>query len=219
MSEPDLTKIARDAERDLNTYQAKTGSHKQGLDDTGVTDTSAKFPGSTVKAGDEDLVTSKSYNRRIPGDEGGDRDDKGHWLHGRAYEGHGGPEDKTAHIYQHNPGGIDEEIVKGWGKDPVELERVTLREDRPDLLPPEEALSGKHIEPIHRGEVSEQGRLAVKANLGLDEEDKRELPPKGSRRGSRYKASYYEKPESVPDEGSYMGEIPPESATEKVHNI
>ncbi|KAK0671688.1 hypothetical protein QBC41DRAFT_315345 [Cercophora samala] len=219
MSEPDLSKIARDAERDLNTYQSKTGSSRRGLDDSGVTDTSANkmFPGSTVKTGD-DFITSKSYNRRIPGDEGGDVDDKGHWVHGRAYEGEGGPEDKTAHIYQHNPGGIDEATVKKWGKDPIKLERATLRKDRPDLLPPEEALGGRANEPAHQGDISEQGRLASKANLGRDEEDKRELPSQGSG-GSRYKAAYYETRESVPDQGADMGIIPPESSIGRSRNI
>lgn len=75
-----LNEIAQQAERDLNTYQSKTGTGKgrvSGLDDYGVNDpVEKKFPGSTVKAGD-DLVTNRSYDRPIPPDEGGDVDDKG----------------------------------------------------------------------------------------------------------------------------------------------
>lgn len=75
-----LNEIARQAERDLNTYQSKTGAGKgrvAGLDDYGVNaGIDRKFPGATVKAG-EDLVTNASYDRPIPPDEGGDVDDKG----------------------------------------------------------------------------------------------------------------------------------------------
>lgn len=70
--------IAKDAEADLNTYQAKTGSGR------GETNYGAgvgsyaenKFEGAEVTSG-EDLVTNRGYNRRIPESEGGDRDDRG----------------------------------------------------------------------------------------------------------------------------------------------
>jgi hypothetical protein len=75
-----LNEIAQQAERDLTTYQSKTGTGKgraSGLEDYGVNDTiDRKFPGSTVKVG-ENLVTNRSYDRQIPADEGGDVDDTG----------------------------------------------------------------------------------------------------------------------------------------------
>lgn len=72
--------IAHQAEQDLNTYQAKTGTGKgraTGLEDFGVNDLAEnKFPGASVKVG-ENLVTNRSYDRRIPGDEGGVVDETG----------------------------------------------------------------------------------------------------------------------------------------------
>lgn len=76
----ELSKIAQQAERDLNTYQSKTGTGKgraSGLEDYGVNDTvEQKFPGATVKVG-ENLITNRSYDRQIPADEGGDVDETG----------------------------------------------------------------------------------------------------------------------------------------------
>jgi hypothetical protein len=75
-----LNQISQQAERDLNTYQSKTGTGKgraSGLDDYGVNDTiDRKFPGADVKVG-ENLITNASYDRQIPADEGGDVDEKG----------------------------------------------------------------------------------------------------------------------------------------------
>jgi hypothetical protein len=75
-----LSDIAQQAERDLNTYQSKTGTGKgrvSGLEDYGVNETvERKFPGATVKVG-ENLVTNRSYDRQIPADEGGDVDERG----------------------------------------------------------------------------------------------------------------------------------------------
>lgn len=71
--------IAAQAERDLNSYQAKTGAGRQssGGDDAGVdTNVENKFPGAKVQYGD-DLTTSASYNRKIPVEEGGEVDDRG----------------------------------------------------------------------------------------------------------------------------------------------
>ncbi|KAL2173906.1 uncharacterized protein P884DRAFT_316977, partial [Thermothelomyces heterothallicus CBS 202.75] len=84
--------------------------------------------GSSVKVG-ENLVTNRSYDRPIPTNEGGDVDNIGRFVCGSAYEGAGGPEDKTTHVYQHNPGGIDGATVRGRGKDPRELERAALLRD------------------------------------------------------------------------------------------
>lgn len=70
--------IAAQAERDLNSYQAKTGhARSTGLDDAGVDSMSEKrFPGSEVKY-HPDISTNAGYNRRIPPEEGGDLDDRG----------------------------------------------------------------------------------------------------------------------------------------------
>lgn len=77
-TENEYTRIAKNAEADLNTYQSKTGEARpQSLDDAGVNSyTEKKFPSSDVKYGD-DLSTNRGYNRRIPPEEGGDLDDRG----------------------------------------------------------------------------------------------------------------------------------------------
>jgi hypothetical protein len=127
--------------------------------------------------------------------------------------GTGGPEDKTALIYQHNPGKIDEATVKGWGKDPQPLERANVRSDRLDLLPTDQALGGRGREPAKQGDVSEQGRMAAKENVGLSAESRQEVPSQGSR-SSQFKGEYYETPESVPDQPADQNEMPPTSTTE-----
>lgn len=75
-----LSEIAKQAERDLNSYRSKTGSGRDQATDyeaAGVSDVAtSKFPGASAKYGD-DFVSSKSYDRRIPPDEGGDIDDCG----------------------------------------------------------------------------------------------------------------------------------------------
>jgi hypothetical protein len=83
MNQPEtarLNDIAQQAEGDLNSYESNTGNNrdkKTGLEDAGVSDVvTNKFPGSTVRNGD-DLVTNAGLNRRIPPDEGGDIDNHG----------------------------------------------------------------------------------------------------------------------------------------------
>ena len=77
-SNNEFTRIAEQAEADLNTYQSKTGEARpQSLDEAGVNSyTEKKFPSSDVKYGDE-LSTNAGYNRRIPPEEGGMLDDRG----------------------------------------------------------------------------------------------------------------------------------------------
>lgn len=75
-----LGEIAAQAERDLNTYQAKTGNARyQGVDEAGV-DSMAdrKFAdmGAQVKYHPE-ISTNAGWNKRIPPEEGGERDDRG----------------------------------------------------------------------------------------------------------------------------------------------
>jgi hypothetical protein len=67
-----LKGIARKAKHDLNMYQSKTGTPSN-IEGSGSRITS-KFPGSSVKHG-EDLMTSASMSRRIPPDEVGEIDD------------------------------------------------------------------------------------------------------------------------------------------------
>jgi len=71
-------KIAEDAERDLNTYENKTGAHKISPSDEAGVDTRVenKFPGAEVRYGTE-VNTNAGYNKRIPPEEGGDRDARG----------------------------------------------------------------------------------------------------------------------------------------------
>lgn len=71
-----LRNIAEQAERDLNTYEAKTGAHR-GRGEAGVdTRTENRFPGAEVRYGD-DLSTNAGYNKRIPPEEGGETDARG----------------------------------------------------------------------------------------------------------------------------------------------
>lgn len=76
-SNDELNRIAKQAELDLNSYQAKQGLNNSSVDDSGVdAGVEKKFPGAEVKTGDE-LSTSGSYNKRIPPSEGGELDDRG----------------------------------------------------------------------------------------------------------------------------------------------
>jgi hypothetical protein len=70
--------IAKEAERDLNSYQAKTGNNRpEGYADASVNSyVERKFPGAQVTTGDE-LSTNASYDKRIPPSEGGILDDRG----------------------------------------------------------------------------------------------------------------------------------------------
>lgn len=75
-----LDEIARQAEADLNTYQAKTGVARPEADDAAGVRTmpEGKFENVDVKYGD-DLSTNASYNKRIPPEEGGDLDARGRY--------------------------------------------------------------------------------------------------------------------------------------------
>ena len=88
-----------------------------------------------------------------------------------------------------------------------------MRSDRPDLLPADQALGGRGREPAKQGDVSEQGRMAAKANVGISAESRQEVPSQGSR-GSQFKGEYYETPESVPDQRADQNEVPPATTTE-----
>lgn len=76
-SNDELNRIAKEAEADLNSYQAKQGLNNASLDSVGVdSGVEKKFPGAEVKY-DAELSTSASYNKRIPPSEGGELDDRG----------------------------------------------------------------------------------------------------------------------------------------------
>lgn len=70
--------IAKQAEQDLNTYQAKTGNaRRQDADNAGVNPRAEnQFEGAQVEFGDE-LSMNRGYNKRIPPSEGGILDDRG----------------------------------------------------------------------------------------------------------------------------------------------
>lgn len=65
-------------ERDLNSYQAKTGAARgNDIGEAGIdTRVEKHFPGAQVSY-EPDQTTNASYNRRIPEEEGGDTDDRG----------------------------------------------------------------------------------------------------------------------------------------------
>ncbi|KAI4120626.1 MAG: hypothetical protein LQ338_006878 [Usnochroma carphineum] len=106
--------IAQQAERDLNSHQAKHGGYNKSSSavesgvDEGVT---TKFPGSTVKTGSQ--ASGAGDNREIPVDEGGDIISKpgekgsGHPTKARDFEGPGGPETKQQLYEEANPGNDD----------------------------------------------------------------------------------------------------------------
>ncbi|KAK4447834.1 hypothetical protein QBC34DRAFT_495924 [Podospora aff. communis PSN243] len=215
-SQPDTTQlnnIAQQAERDLNSYESKTGNNrdkKTGLEDAGVSDVATKkFPGSSVKYSD-DLVTNAGMNRRIPPDEGGDVDDHGRFLRGSAYTGPGGPEDKIASAFQLRPGSVDEAALKRSGLDP----RAVAGRDVPafgEAL--DEQQYHRDAEAPRSNETIEQGRRAAKANLGRDENDAGEVPSQGKEsQWSAFRGADYELAGSVPDRDADMGNIKPASA-------
>ncbi|KAL8808827.1 MAG: hypothetical protein Q9223_003670 [Gallowayella weberi] len=102
--------IAQQAERDLNSHDAKHGNtssisaNESGVDESVTT----KFPGSTVKTG------SEASGREISADEGGDLvrkpGEKGtasHPTKAEDFEGPGGPETKQRLYEEANPGNDD----------------------------------------------------------------------------------------------------------------
>jgi len=100
--------IAQQAERDLNSQQAK-GTTASGttlsdtLNDSGINSAAtSKFPGSSVTIG------SEASGRTIPPSEGGDvKKETGQYTKAEDFEGVGGPEDK-ARLAQETRGGDDD---------------------------------------------------------------------------------------------------------------
>lgn len=82
-SSENMRHIASEAERDLNSYEAKTGAHRGTRSDEAGVDTRVenRFPGAEVRY-DSDLSTNAGYNKRIPPEEGGETDARGRYVSG-----------------------------------------------------------------------------------------------------------------------------------------
>ncbi|PTB63135.1 hypothetical protein BBK36DRAFT_1144194 [Trichoderma citrinoviride] len=132
--------ISRQAEADLNTYQAKTGAARPpSNNDAGVdVNVEKKFEGAEVAYGD-DLSTNRGYNKRIPPSEGGDLDARGRQARGHLYEGPGGPEDKIAQSYSQNPGRNDPDVVD------ADVDETQGLSQKDDLLAQGQAASRQNV--------------------------------------------------------------------------
>lgn len=82
-SSENMRHIASEAERDLNSYEAKTGARRGTRSDEAGVDTRVenRFPGAEVRY-DSDLSTNAGYNKRIPPEEGGETDARGRYVSG-----------------------------------------------------------------------------------------------------------------------------------------
>ncbi|KAI0115204.1 hypothetical protein F4814DRAFT_311291 [Daldinia grandis] len=180
-----LRSIADQAERDLNSYEAKTGANRTSRNDEAGVDTRVekKFPGADVRY-DTDLSTNASYNKRIPPEEGGEVDARGRQTRGEHFEGIGGPEDKLARSAR-DFGGNNEFDAAGGQR----------REARPSDVAEPTGGSG-------RSDAFAQGKEAVQANIAGTKYNPRKDHVKGS--------NYYT-PESVPSSISAGGYEAPES--------
>ncbi|KAI1866933.1 hypothetical protein JX265_007509 [Neoarthrinium moseri] len=183
-----LRNIAEQAERDLNTYEAKTGHRSTATDDAGVdTRVEQKFPGAEVRYGD-DLSTNRGYNKRIPPEEGGDLDARGRQTRGEHFEGHGGPDDKFADQARDFGG---EQTYDPSGRHQPQYEYSAQESSVPV------GHSGRDVMP--------QGKEAAQSNM----------QSKGMPRGKQqFKGSDYYTPESVPGSISAEGYEAPESTTQ-----
>ncbi|KAI1823071.1 hypothetical protein F4861DRAFT_540374 [Xylaria intraflava] len=182
-----IRKVAQEAERSLNTYEAKTGAHKTSPSDEAGVDSrvETKFPGARVKYG-QDISTNAGYNKRIPPEEGGDLDARGRQTRGDHFEGVGGPEHKVGQQAR-DYGGFDE------------LDSTNKR--RPDIAskPATEATGA------YGTEVVAQGMEAAQSNM----ESNKYMPHKG-----QYPGAKYHTPQDIPGEMSAEGYEAPASVTE-----
>ncbi|KAK7908588.1 hypothetical protein PG985_015891 [Apiospora marii] len=181
--------IAAQAERDLNSYEAKTGAGKTSVNDEAGVDTRVenKFPGAEVRY-DDDLSTNGSYNKRIPPQEGGELDARGRQTRGEHFEGQGGPEHKLAQ-QQRELGGHDNANEVGSSNGPRASEADTF------------AQGG------HGGnrDAMLEGKAAAETNVHSDSH----LRHKG-----QFKGSDYYTPETVPDSIAAEGNLAPESVVQ-----
>ncbi|KAI1376776.1 hypothetical protein F4677DRAFT_417950 [Hypoxylon crocopeplum] len=186
-----LRNIADTAERDLNTYEAKTGRTKTSPNDEAGVDSRVerKFPGAEVRY-DQDISTNAGYNKRIPPEEGGDLDARGRQTRGEHFEGAGGPEEKLAR--QARDFGGNNEF------NPAE-NRQQQREAGSS------SSAGDPAAAYGRRDVMPEGREAVQSNI----EDTKRNPRKDHLKGSDY---YH--PESVPGSIAAEGYEPPGSVVQ-----
>ncbi|KAI1104645.1 hypothetical protein F4804DRAFT_179098 [Jackrogersella minutella] len=182
-----LHNIIDEAEKDLNSYGAKTGANRTSRNDEAGVDTGVekKFPGANVRY-DKDLSTNASYNKRIPPEEGGEVDARGRQTRGQHFEGVGGPGDKLARQAR-DFGGNNEFDAASSGR----------REVGSSIADPTVGYGRRN-----GNDVMPEGKEAVQANI------------EGTKRNPRkdhFKGSDYYTPESVPGSISAEGYEPPES--------
>ncbi|TRX94797.1 hypothetical protein FHL15_004258 [Xylaria flabelliformis] len=207
-------KIAEEAERNLNTYEAKTGAHKSSTNDEAGIDTRVEnqFPGSQVRSKIEprglqcsqgscfgwqqltpsvtdgqDLSTNAGYNRRIPPEEGGDLDARGRQTRGEHFEGVGGPEHKLSEQMRDFGGSNEFDLTNKRRHD------TSARSTADDTT------------ESYSGEVMSEGRKAAQSNI----ESSKSVPHKGQYPGSEYRTT-----QEVPGEMSAEGYEAPASVTE-----
>ncbi|KAI0382957.1 hypothetical protein F5Y04DRAFT_36146 [Hypomontagnella monticulosa] len=185
-----LRQIADQAERDLNSYEAKTGRNKISPNDEAGVDTrvETKFPGADVRYG-TDISTNAGYDKRIPPEEGGSLDARGRQTRGRHFGGVGGPEDKVAH-QERDFGGNNEFDAAGSRRGEIGSSSVT------------DSTVGYNRK---NDAVMPEGKEAVQSNV------------EGTKRNPRkehFKGSDYYTPESVPGSISAEGYEAPESVIE-----
>ncbi|RHZ66375.1 uncharacterized protein CDV56_109201 [Aspergillus thermomutatus] len=109
MSDYDKVKLAHEAGKDLNSYQAKQGlgSKSDSTVESGVNEmVDKKFGETGIKTGRE-AGASSSDRKPIPEDEGGSRDDRGRISKAGHFQGPGGPEDKVRIDSERRPGDDD----------------------------------------------------------------------------------------------------------------
>ncbi|KAF4216060.1 hypothetical protein CNMCM8980_009244 [Aspergillus fumigatiaffinis] len=102
-------RIAHEAEKDLNTYQAKQGLGRKSDStvESGVNEmVEKKFGDTGIKTGRE-AGASSSDRKPIPEDEGGSRDDRGRISKAGHFQEFGGPEDKVRIESERRPGDDD----------------------------------------------------------------------------------------------------------------
>ncbi|KAI0526482.1 hypothetical protein F5B22DRAFT_655631 [Xylaria bambusicola] len=185
-SADDFRKIAEEAERNLNTYESKTGAHRTSPnDDSGVeTRVENQFPGSSVRYGD-DLSTNAGYNKRIPPEEGGDLDARGRQTRGEHFEGVGGPEHKFEQQMR-DYGGYNE--LDSTNKRRYDIGSNSVTDD---------------TSVAYSGEVMAEGRRAAQSNV------QGTVPRK-----NQYPGSEYHTPREAVGDMSAEGYEAPSSVTE-----
>ncbi|KAI0024928.1 hypothetical protein F4780DRAFT_723640 [Xylariomycetidae sp. FL0641] len=188
-SQETFTKIAEQAEKDLNSYEAKTGAHKTSVNDEAGVDSRVenKFPGAEVRY-DKDLSTNASYNKRIPPEEGGELDARGRQTRGEHFEGVGGPEHKLAQQAR-DYGGYDN--LDATGKKQPEVGSTSATDTT--------------VPYGHDGDPLAAGKEAVQHNIA---------GTKYAPKKDQFKGADYYTPESVPGSISAEGNEPPNSVTE-----